>query len=62
MQHESQSSEEGLVDVLNEVCGEYNDAWKPLYVVEEHSHIDISIAISGCAGGRVEGDKSNITV
>ena len=53
MQHEAQSPEEGLVDILNEVCGEDDDAWKPLYVVEENSHINISIAISGCAGGIV---------
>ena len=62
MQHKSQSPEEGLVDVVNEVCGEYNDPWKSLYVVEEDSHVDISIAISGCAGGRVEDDKGNIAV
>ena len=58
MQHEAQSPEEGLVDILNEVCGENDDAWKPLYVVEENSHINISIAISGCAGGGVRHTKT----
>ena len=53
VQHEAQSAKEGLVGILNEVCGEDDDAWEPLYVVEENSHINISIAISGCARGGV---------
>ena len=62
VQHEAQSPEEGLVNILNEVCGEDDDAWEPLYVVEENSHINISIAISGCAGGGVTHTKNIITL
>ena len=62
VQHEAQSPEEGLVDILNEVCGEDDDAWKSLYVVEENSHINISIAISGCAGDGVTHTKTIITL
>ena len=49
-QHEPQSSEEGLVDVVNEVGGEDDDAREPLNVVEEDTHIHISIAVRGGAG------------
>lgn len=46
MQHKSQPPEEGLVNVVNEVGGEYDDPWEPLNVVEQYSYIDISIAVS----------------
>ena len=49
MQHETQSPEESLVNVINEIGGEDDDARESLYVVEQHSNIHIGIAVSGCA-------------
>lgn len=49
MQHKSQPPEESLVDIVNEVSSEYDDSREPLYVIEQYSYIDISIAVSRCA-------------
>ena len=56
MQHKAQPSEEGLVQVLDEVGRENDDARETLNVVEQHSHVHVGIAISGRAVDRkVEG-------
>ena len=34
MQYKAESPEEGLVNVVKEVCGEYDDAGEPLYVIQ----------------------------
>ena len=51
-QHEPEPPEEGLVDVVNEVRSEDDDAGEPLNVVEEHTHVHIGVAVRGGAGGR----------
>ena len=51
LQHEAQPAEEGLVDVVDEVGGEDDDAGEPLDVVEENSHVHVGIAVRG--GARV---------
>ncbi len=43
----AQTSEEGFVDVVNEVSSENNDAGKSLYVIQQHAHIHVGIAICG---------------
>ena len=48
VQHKAQSPEEGFVDVVDEVSGEDDDAGEPLNVVQQHSHINIRIAV--CRG------------
>ena len=54
MQYKAQSPEEGLVDVVDEVGSEDDDAWEPLNVVQQHTHIHIGIAVRGGAGGEGE--------
>ena len=54
MQYKAEPPEECLVNVVNEVSGEDDDAREALDVVEEHSHIHIGVAIRGGAGGRTE--------
>ena len=51
LQHITQSSEEGLVNVVNEVCGEDDDAGEALDVVQQHPNVHVGIAICGRAGG-----------
>ena len=51
MQYIVQSPDKGLVDVVDEVGGEDDDAWEPLNVVEQHTHIHIGIVVRGGAGG-----------
>ena len=43
-----QTSEECHVYIANEVSGEDNDTRKPFYVIQQHTHIHIGIAI--CTG------------
>ena len=50
LQDVSETTEESFVDVLNEVGGENDDTWKPFYVVQQHTHIHVGIAISGRPG------------
>ncbi len=47
LQDESQPPEEGLVNVLNEVGGENDDAGEALDVVEKDTHVHVGITISG---------------
>ena len=54
LQYKAQSPEEGLVDVVDEVCGEDDDAREPLNVVEQHTNIHIGIAVCGGAGKGAE--------
>ena len=47
MQYKSQPPEEGLVDVVNEIGSQNDDARKPLYVVKKYTYIDIGIPVCG---------------
>ena len=51
-EYETKTSEKGFVDVINEVGGEDNDARKPLNMIEQNTHIDISISVRGCSKER----------
>ena len=46
VENKLESTEERLVDVVNDVGGEDNDSWKALNVIEQDTHIDVGIAIS----------------
>ena len=47
LQYEAQPPEEGLVDVVDEVGGEDDDAREPLDVVEQYSHVHVGVAVGG---------------
>ena len=49
LDHKPQPPEEGLVDVLEEVGGEDDDAREPLNVVEQDTHVHIGISVCGGA-------------
>ena len=44
-QHKLESPEESLVEVIDEVGGEDNDAREPLNVVEKNTNINVGIAV-----------------
>ncbi len=46
MQYITQSSEEGFINIVDEIGGEDNDASITLYMVQQHPHIHVGIAIS----------------
>ena len=49
MKDKPEPSEESFVYVFIEVCGQYDDSWEPLYVIEQYTNINIGITISRSA-------------
>ena len=49
MKDKPEPSEESFVYVFIEICGQYDDSWEPLYVIEQYTNINIGITISRSA-------------